>query len=429
MNLPETLEYIMKKIMDAGGQVYLVGGALRDRLLGKPVTDYDLASSFPPDRIQEIFSAEKTWPSGKRFGTVTVMKNDISVEITTFREESVYTDSRHPDRVVYVSDIRRDLARRDFTINAMAYNPYHAEVFIDPFSGRKDLENRIIRAVGSPVERFNEDPLRIMRGLRLAAQLNFEIHQETLEAMRACYRDLNKVSAERLRTELDRLLLSPHPDKGLLLLDELGILSLLLQVKDARLDVQRTQIIKSIQPYLIYRFAALLFLLYFERDTTLPFSYDFWKNTLTRLRYDNKTIFHILNMLRSCFCFPDMEITPFTIRKLCGRMGAEDTRQILELHKELQQIRKSPNMTDKLQEAELLLKWVIDRNEPVFFHQLAINGNDVLQAGIGTENGRIVGEALNLAYEWVLENPALNQRDCLIMKLKEHYNSLQETSD
>ena len=110
------------------------------------------------------------------------------------------------DRVVYVSDIRRD-ARRDFTINAMAYNPYHAEVFIDPFSGRKDLENRIIRAVGSPVERFNEDPLRIMRGLRLAAQLNFEI-QETLEAMRACYRDLNKVSAERLRTELDRLLLS-----------------------------------------------------------------------------------------------------------------------------------------------------------------------------------------------------------------------------
>ena len=180
------------------------------------------------------------------------MKNDISVEITTFREESVYTDSRHPDRVVYVSDIRRDLARRDFTINAMAYNPYHAEVFIDPFSGRKDLENRIIRAVGSPVERFNEDPLRIMRGLRLAAQLNFEIHQETLEAMRACYRDLNKVSAERLRTELDRLLLSPHPDKGLLLLDELGILSLLLQVNDARLYVQRTQIIKSIQPYLIY---------------------------------------------------------------------------------------------------------------------------------------------------------------------------------
>ena len=161
---------------------------LRDRLLGKPVTEYDLASSFPPDRIQEIFSAEKTWPSGKRFGTVTVMKNDISVEITTFREESVYTDSRHPDRVVYVSDIRRDLSRRDFTINAMAYNPYHAEVFIDPFSGRKDLENRIIRAVGSPVERFNEDPLRIMRGLRLAAQLNFEIHQETLEAMRACYR-------------------------------------------------------------------------------------------------------------------------------------------------------------------------------------------------------------------------------------------------
>ena len=110
-------------------------------------------------------------------------------------------------------------------------------------------------------------------------------------------------------------------------------------------------------------------------------------------------------------------------------MGAEDTRQILEMHKELQQFRKSPNKTDKLQEADLLLKWVSDRNEPVFFHQLAINGNDVLQAGIGTENGRIVGEALSLAYEWVLENPALNQRDCLIMKLKEHYNSLQETSD
>ena len=131
--------------------------------MGKPVTDYDLASSFPPDRIQEIFCREDL-AQRETLRHCYGDENDISVEITTFREESVYTDSRHPDRVVYVSDIPRDLARRDFTINAMAYNPYHAEVFIDPFSGRKDLENRIIRAVGSPVERFNEDPLRIMRG-------------------------------------------------------------------------------------------------------------------------------------------------------------------------------------------------------------------------------------------------------------------------
>jgi tRNA nucleotidyltransferase (CCA-adding enzyme) len=424
MNLPKAVEFAFKKIMDAGGQAYLVGGALRDRMLGKPVTDYDIASSFLPGQIEKIFSGEKTWPSGKRFGTITVKIDNTAVEITTFRKDSAYSDSRHPDHVTYISDICQDLARRDFTINAMAYNPYISDGLVDPFGGRKDLQNRVIRAVGNPVERFTEDPLRIMRGIRFSAQLGFEIEWETKQAMKTCYHLLSKVAAERLRSELDNLLLSANPDKGLLLLQETGILACMFMFKDkGYCEAEDYQMIKNMEAFPAYRLSALFSMLYSAGFSTSDIL-DSVKDKLIQLRYDKKTIHQILKMLNGYSAISNMDITPFSVREFLGKMGIQDTKQCIRWYKEAQKIHKNPSAVQRAEKASSLLKDIIRRGDAVFSHQLAINGKHVLQAGIGLQNPRIVGEALDLAYRWVLEDPSRNQPDCLIAMLKEYYSNL-----
>jgi len=150
IKIPEAVGSILTHIMQSGGQAYLVGGALRDQILGRTIADYDIATSLPPEKIESVFQKEQTYRTGKRFGTITVRMNGLSAEVTTFRMESGYSDSRHPDHVTFVPDLESDLSRRDFTINAMAYNPFLTSGLIDPFHGKKDLKQKIIRAVGNP---------------------------------------------------------------------------------------------------------------------------------------------------------------------------------------------------------------------------------------------------------------------------------------
>lgn len=423
MKLSYPVDYVIKKIMDAGGQAFLVGGTLRDWMLKRPVIDYDIASSFPPEEIEKIFSSEKTWPSGKRFGTITVQINDTAVEITTFRKESEYTDNRHPDQVTYISDIHQDLARRDFTINAMAYNPYCFVDFVDPFGGKEDLHNQIIRCVGNPSDRFTEDPLRIMRGIRFSAQLNFDIEKETKNAMKACSHMLKKVSAERLRSELDGLLISSNPDKGLSLLQVTSILAFLFKVEDKEFrEPIDFNMIKNIEPSLTYRLTTLISILY-PLDVLASDLFDLVKKILTKLKYDKKTTNHILKMLQGYYTITHMNITPFSVRKLLGKMGLQDTRQCLKWYQNALQIHKNTSFHQRVEHAAELLKNIIERKDPVYFEEMAINGKDVLHSGIGVKDARIVGEALDLAYQWVLEKPERNNPDCLIKMLKEYYSS------
>ena len=219
IQLPAAVARCCDRLRSAGFAAHPVGGCVRDLLLGRTPGDWDVTASARPEQVRQLFA--HTVPTGIKHGTVTVIEDGFSIEVTTFRTESGYGDGRHPDCVRFDTDLTGDLSRRDFTVNAMALDE-HLNV-IDPFGGKEDLECKLIRAVGRPERRFSEDALRILRGVRFAAQLGFDIEDQTAAAMKVCAPLVDKVSAERVKAELEKLLLSPNPQRvGQLV--ELGVL-------------------------------------------------------------------------------------------------------------------------------------------------------------------------------------------------------------
>ena len=210
MNLQITLK--VKKILDvletAGYEAYAVGGCVRDSLLGRTPDYWDITTQAAPEKVKELFA--RTVDTGLAHGTVTVLLSGEGFEVTTYRIDGEYEDGRHPKEVIFTASLKEDLKRRDFTINAMAYNPKTG--IVDYFHGKEDLENKIIRCVGDPIERFTEDALRILRAVRFSAQLGFSIEEQTKKALRVIAPNLKLVSAERIQVELVKLLISPHPD-------------------------------------------------------------------------------------------------------------------------------------------------------------------------------------------------------------------------
>ncbi len=226
IHIPDYALGIMKKMWDADEEIYIVGGSLRDALLGLTAHDYDMATSAHPERTEEILSHLRVIETGLKHGTVTVIAEGHPIEITTFRVDGEYTDSRRPDRVSFTRSIGEDLARRDFTVNAMAYSP--RESLIDLFGGREDLAKKIIRAVGDPHTRFEEDALRIMRAFRFSAQLGFEIEENTLRAAFDLRERLANISRERIGAEFIRLICSKFPEKPLSQMNSLEIMPFVL---------------------------------------------------------------------------------------------------------------------------------------------------------------------------------------------------------
>ena len=219
LEIPEPVRRCCTALRRAGHAAHPVGGCVRDLLLGRAPGDWDIASSAHPEQVQELF--ERTIPTGIRHGTVTVVEGGMVIEVTAFRRESGYADARHPDAVTFDTDLTGDLSRRDFTVNAMALGE-DMEV-VDPFGGHADLEQGLLRAVGDPAARFSEDALRILRGVRFAAQLGFALEENSAAAMRDCAPSVDKVSAERVTAELEKILLSPRP-QWVGRLAELGVL-------------------------------------------------------------------------------------------------------------------------------------------------------------------------------------------------------------
>ncbi len=219
ISLPVAVQRCCDVLRRAGYAAHPVGGCVRDLLLGREPGDWDVTTSARPEQVQTLFA--HTIPTGIRHGTVTVVIEETSIEVTTFRLEGGYGDARHPDSVSFDTDLTGDLARRDFTINAMALG--QALEIIDPFGGKDDLHHKTIRAVGDPITRFSEDALRILRGVRFAAQLGFAIERDTAQAMKRCAHLVEKVSAERIKTEVEKILCSPHPQRIGELVD-LGVL-------------------------------------------------------------------------------------------------------------------------------------------------------------------------------------------------------------
>ncbi|MBP5600035.1 MAG: CCA tRNA nucleotidyltransferase, partial [Lachnospiraceae bacterium] len=228
INIPKDVEFIINTLEENGFEAYAVGGCVRDSLLGRVPNDWDITTSAKPLETKKLF--KRTFDTGIKHGTISVLLDKEIYEVTTYRIDGEYEDARHPKEVTFTSKLSEDLLRRDFTINAMAYNPKRG--LVDLYGGKEDLENKIIRCVGNPYDRFTEDALRIMRAVRFAAQLNYQIEDDTKKAIKELSPNLKKISAERIQVELVKLLTSDNP--GFLKLAwELGITKVILPEFDA----------------------------------------------------------------------------------------------------------------------------------------------------------------------------------------------------
>ena len=358
----------------AGYAAYAVGGCVRDSLLGRTAHDWDLCTSALPQQVMELFGAEQCIPTGLQHGTVTIKYGGQLYETTTFRTEGSYTDGRHPDAVQFVPGVREDLARRDFTINAMAYN--EAEGLVDPFGGQKDLQDGLLRAVGEPQQRFTEDALRILRLYRFAARFGFALDAATARAARQLAPHLDCISAERIQEELAKLLAAPQPGAYL----EPAVLAVVLpELTPAALDAAKPVVdaCPAGEKNLPVRWAALLGALG-ETDT---------RRVLKRLRCSNACIEETAILVREtagegvCRSFSEEKASAHPgdihIRQLLGRYGLCTVERLCALCAALHP-QNAPDCALAAQRArQLEADGVCCR-----VSQLAVNGRDLMAAGI-----------------------------------------------
>ena len=387
----------------AGYAAYAVGGCVRDSLLGRTAHDWDLCTSALPQQVMELFGAEQCIPTGLQHGTVTIKYGGRLYETTTFRTEGSYTDGRHPDAVQFVPDVREDLARRDFTINAMAYN--EAEGLVDPFGGQKDLQNGLLRAVGEPQQRFTEDALRILRLYRFAARFGFALDAATARAARQLAPHLDCISAERIQEELAKLLTAPQPGAYL----EPAVLAVVLpELTPAALDAAKPVVdaCPAGEKNLPVRWAALLGALG-ETDT---------RRVHKRLRCSNTCIEETAVLVREtagegvCRSFSEEKASAHPgdihIRQLLGRYGLRTVERLCALCAALQP-QNAPACALAAQRArQLEADGVCCR-----VSQLAVNGRDLMAAGIpaGPALRRVLEALLDgvIRAEYPNEKPAL----------------------
>ena len=351
----------------AGYAAYAVGGCVRDSLLGRTAHDWDLCTSALPQQVMELFGTEQCIPTGLQHGTVTIKYGGQLYETTTFRTEGSYTDGRHPDEVQFVPDVREDLARRDFTINAMAYN--EAEGLVDPFGGQADLQNGLLRAVGEPQQRFTEDALRILRLYRFAARFGFALDAATARAARQLATHLDCISAERIQEELAKLLAAPQPGAYL----EPAVLAVVLpELTPEKLTAAKPVVdaCPAGTEDLPVRWAALL----------MSLGEDGTRKALKRLRCSNACIEQTAVLVREAFAAPGQDAAPDTairIRKLLGRYDLHTVQRLAALGAAME----PEQAADFAAQAELAAQLDAD-GVCCRVSQLAVNGRDLMAAGI-----------------------------------------------
>ena len=394
---------LLNALHAAGYAAYAVGGCVRDSLLGRTAHDWDLCTSALPQQVMELFGAAQCIPTGLQHGTVTIKYGGQLYETTTFRTEGSYTDGRHPDAVQFVPDVREDLARRDFTINAMAYN--EAEGLVDPFGGQKDLQNGLLRAVGEPQQRFTEDALRILRLYRFAARFGFALDAATARAARQLAPHLDCISAERIQEELAKLLAAPQPGAYL----EPAVLAVVLpELTPAALEAAKPMVdaCPAGEENLPVRWAALLGALG-EADT---------RRVLKRLRCSNACIEETAVLVRETAgqgvceekapAHAPVHAGEVAIRQLLGRYGLCTVERLCALCAALHP-QNAPACTFAAQRARQLdADGVCCR-----VSQLAVNGRDLMAAGIpaGPALRRVLEALLDgvIRAEYPNEKPAL----------------------
>ncbi len=389
---PDNLVAIAQIFNKHSYSLYLVGGAIRDYILRKENSDYDLTSSATPSEVKAMF--RRTIDTGIKHGTVTVIFNGEHYEITTFRTEGDYSDSRHPDSVTFVRSLEEDLKRRDFTINALASDILTGDI-IDLHGGMDDLEKGIIRAIGIPEDRFNEDALRMFRACRFAAKLDFTIEEKTLEAIKSLHSNIRKVSVERIKGEMDKLLLSPYPVRGLEYLIETGLMEEIIPELDFNPSLRKATLKAKEMGLPLTSLYTILFSTLKAEDT---------EKVLTRLKASNNEKKEI-TLLSSNLTVDVFDDLPVSIRRLIKKVGKDKISELLALRRAFGYTEGK----DLIFESKILNE--LDNNPPLEIKDLAITGKD-LEAIVkpGPEMGRI----LNSLLEEVIKNPRLNNRENLL---------------
>ncbi len=439
ITIPEKAEYIIKTITAAGFEAYVVGGCVRDSILGREPEDWDITTSAKPEQVKALFA--RTIDTGIQHGTVTVMLEKEGFEVTTYRIDGKYEDSRHPREVTFTPNLTEDLRRRDFTINAMAYN--NETGLVDVFGGLEDIERKIIRCVGNARERFGEDALRIMRAIRFSAQLGYTIEEETCEAIKELAPTLEAISAERIRVELEKLLVSPNPDY-LRYAYEMGITKVILPEFDTCMETPQNHphhmysvgehvlhSLDKIEPDRILR----LTMLFHDIGKPATISTDeeginhfyehhvvgeeMTRDILRRLRFDNDTINKVCRLVLyhdyGNSVVPDMRI----VRRAINRVG-EEMFPFLFPVKRADVLAQSDYMRqEKLNQVdqwEQIYLEVMARKQCVSLKDLAITGKDLIAEGY--KPGPQLGQILNELLVTVLENPECNTREYLLQELQ-----------
>jgi tRNA nucleotidyltransferase (CCA-adding enzyme) len=384
IDLPDDVLHIINKLGSVGFEAYAAGGCVRDSLLGKEPQDWDVCTPALPEQIMQVFKEYHIIETGLRHGTVTVIlaPGQKPYEITTYRVDGKYKDNRRPENVRFVDVLKRDLARRDFTVNAMAYNP--GTGLVDHYGGRQDLTERKIKCVGNPNKRFQEDALRIMRALRFASSLGFSINPDTAEAMRGNKKLLRNISAERIAAEFNRLLTGGGASNILSEYSEI--------IAEVIPGITGESNIDAVPKDLILRLA----LLFFDRDAA--------KDALTRLKYDNATIKAVCELVS----YRGEDILPERahIKRLLGRIGEERFRQLVILKKADEKI---PAVSDILNISEE----IIAQKQCFLLRDLAVSGKDLIAAGIVSE-GVQTGVVLNKLLNMVINEEAENEKPVLL---------------
>ena len=436
--LPEKVTMIIENLRMHGYEAYAVGGCVRDSILAKKPEDWDITTSAKPEEIKRLFS--RTVDTGIEHGTVTVLLGKESFEVTTYRIDGAYEDSRHPKEVVFTNKLEEDLKRRDFTINALAYND---EVrLVDVFGGMKDLNRHLIRCVGEPKERFSEDALRILRAVRFSAQLAFPIEPVTAEAIRELAPTLANISAERIQAELVKLLMSNHPER---LQDayELGITKVILPEWDAMTGVEQNtphhrydvadhtlHAMKNVKKDKILRLTMLFHDMgkpsmkttdekgrdHFKGHALV--SEEIARSVMRRLKFDNDTVKKVTRLV----CYHDyrIEATPQNVRRAMNRIGVELFPYYLAVRMADVKAQSPYRRREKIENIVAmreLYQEVLLKGECVTLRDLAVTGKDLMQ--IGMKPGRELGNMLNELLEWVIDDPACNKKEILCEYVKE----------
>lgn len=440
INIPDGANLLIHTLQDNGYSAYVVGGCVRDSILGREPHDWDICTSATPEQMIEVFKDKRVIKTGLQHGTITVVVDKIPYEITTYRIDGDYSDSRRPDSVTFTDDLIEDLKRRDFTINAMAYNDIQG--LIDPFGGVEDIEYEKIRCVGSAKDRFNEDALRILRAIRFASQLEFIIEPETHWQIHQLYKNLENISVERINSEFCKMVSFNSFCVELILYKD--VFSLFIpELKDI-VDFPQNNPwhIYNVFVHTVHAIAEcdskdlITKLAVFFHDFGKPHSYQdggdgvrhfkghakvsaiMTDEIMKRLRFDNNTRNKVVELVS--YHDSTFQVGKKYVKKWLNKVGEEQFKRLLDLKEadnKAQNLERSKDRINELQEIKALIDKVLQEQECFSLKDLAVNGTDVMETGV--KQGKQVGEILNLLLDMVINGEIENKKDKLLNYIKE----------